>query len=94
MADRVKGFALDDPACKAHAETLNAWQRNGGMANCYNLMRTFTKHEAQAIALAAGHSVISTKSRDFWKYLQGQIAEACRRRCDGWQLREQGRPSC
>ena len=80
--------------CEAHAATLNAWERNGCMANCYRLMRSFTKHEAQAIALAAGHSVISTKHREFWQDLQGQIAEACRRRCSGWELRKEGRSSC
>ena len=47
----------------------------------------FTKIEAQAVALAAGHSVIATTDRGFWENLQAQIAEACRQRCDGYELR-------
>ena len=77
----------DTPEIKAHADTLTANEKAGSLANCYRLIRGFSKIEAQAVALAAGHSVIATTDREFWAFLQGEIAEACRERCDGYELR-------
>ncbi len=75
------------PEIKAHADSLAASEKAGALAECYRLIRGFTKTEAQAVALAAGHSVIATTDRGFWENLQAQIAEACRQRCDGYELR-------
>ncbi|WP_033483284.1 hypothetical protein, partial [Xanthomonas citri] len=82
------GLSISDtPEIKTHAAALAAMEKAGELANCYRLICGFQKVEAQAVAVAAGHSVIATTDRAFWKHLQAQIAEACRRRCDGWQLR-------
>lgn len=84
----LNGLAIaDTPEIKAHAVTLAASEKAGALADCYRLIRGFSKIEAQAVALAAGHSVIATTDSSFWQYVQQEIAEACRLRCDGYELR-------
>lgn len=70
------------------AEQLTKATRQGDLAGAYRLVRDYYPAELQQIALRAGFSCISLRRRSaFMEHLQSQIAEAARRRTDGYGLR-------
>lgn len=70
------------------ASSLRMAERAGNLSEAYGLFRGMRAPMAQAVALQAGHSVVSTTCRHFWPHLQGQIAEACRNKADGYAMRD------
>lgn len=85
----------DTPEIKALAGTLASLEKAGDLNGCYALLLKLDRREAEAVALYSGHSMIFTKARrEFWAFLQGEVAEACRQRCNGYELRARRDSRC
>ena len=69
-------------------EQLSAAECAGDLVAAYRMLRLGTPTDAAIIASLAGHNLIDTRDRFFWKHLQNQIAQACRHSCDGSELRQ------
>ena len=70
------------------AAQLTKATRQGDLAGAYRLVREYRPAELEQIALSAGFSCITRRRpREFMEHLQSQIAEAARRRTDGFGLR-------
>lgn len=74
------------------ADELTAATRQGDMPQAYRVIQGIAYQELPAIALAAGFSCVSPRNkRAFLVHLQQQVAEAARRRTDGYGLRSDSR---
>lgn len=70
------------------AEQLTQATRRGDLAGAYRLVRGVRPDALQQIAWRAGFSCISLRHRrEAVAHIQSQIAEASRRRTDGYGLR-------
>lgn len=81
---------MDYADAKRIADKLNAATTAGELASAYALVGPLTKEDAQAVMLAAGHSMIFARHRrECLAYAQASIAGACHARLDGWQYIKQ-----
>lgn len=70
------------------AAVLASACRSGKLAEAYSLIRDYPPAELAQIALKAGFSCVHPSNRTrFLQHLESQIAEAARRRVDGFGLR-------
>lgn len=82
-----------DPDLKTLAQHLTAATRAGKMADAYGIVQGIPYRDLPAVALQAGYACIShTHKRDFIAHLVSQVAEASRRKTDGWGLRGASAP--
>lgn len=71
------------------AEQLTAATRGGYLNAAYCVLQNLPTETLQAVALRCGYACTSTKKRrDFLAHIVGQVAEATRRRTDGYGLRK------
>ena len=78
-----------NPEIKQAAEQLVAATKRGDMAQAYGIASRVRYQDLQAVALEAGFSCVCQRDkRAFMTHLQHQIAEASRRRTDGYGLRQ------
>ncbi|PNV26414.1 hypothetical protein [Xanthomonas citri] len=71
------------------AQQLNEATRRGDLAGAYATLKGLRINDAARVALEAGFAVTSTQQRKpFFRQLEREIAEAARRRVDGWSLRQ------
>lgn len=85
---RRNARTLSDDERRAHGQLLRSAETAGDLAVAYSVLRRGSAGDAVIIGAHAGHTIIGTASAGFWQHLQGQVAEACRQRRDGFAMRE------
>lgn len=74
------------------ANELTDATKHGDMPQAYRVIEGIDYQDLPAVALAAGFSCVSPRNkRAFLVHLQKQVAEAARRRTDGYGLRSDSR---
>jgi hypothetical protein len=69
------------------AQRLRKAEEQGQLGQAYGILRVCGLEDMKAVALKAGHSVLSGKDRALVTHIQQQVAAACRQLCDGFELR-------
>lgn len=70
------------------AKQLASATRNGQLSESYALLRKLPRVDLVQIAMRAGFSVLPGRGiRENQTFIQGQVAQACRKRTDGFGLR-------
>lgn len=79
--------SLRDGELQALAERLQNAERAGDQTGAFRVLASLRAwRDAEAVFLRAGHSVCRWDATEFWRAAQRDVAEACRRRVDGFGL--------